>query len=61
MVKLYQPLCTRYHKMNTSETYTNIPILNTNDLFKNCFLFGPSPGFSHLLYHWRVSYLLKLI
>lgn len=45
MVKLYQPLSTRYHEMNTSEIYANIPILNTNDLFKNGFLFGLGPGF----------------
>lgn len=46
--------------MNTSEICANIPILNINDLFKNCLLFGPAPGFHIYYYHWRAYYFLKL-
>lgn len=49
-----------HHEMNTSEICANIPILNINDLFKNCLLFGTAPGVHIYYYHWRAYYFLKL-
>lgn len=50
MGKLYQLIISSsHHKINTSEICADVPILNIQDVFKNCLLFGPRPGF-HISY-----------